>query len=75
VFFFFTLSVREKTDLKLVSIVVSRYPILRPYTKKKEKNNCWKKTKKYIAVRRGHGGAQRMVKDWLRKLKNTKIKI
>jgi hypothetical protein len=50
---------------------------LDPHTKKKKKNkkHYRKKTKKYIAVRRGHRGAQNIAKDWLRKFKNTTIKI
>jgi hypothetical protein len=43
--------------------------------KSKNKKHCWNKTKKYIAVKRGHGGTQKMIKDWLRKFKNTEIKI
>jgi hypothetical protein len=48
-----------------------------PHKKKKSKNqkHCRKKTKKYITVRRGHKGAQKIAKDWPRKFKNTKIKI
>jgi len=51
-----------------------------PHQKKKKKKSknqkhCLKKTKKYITVRRGHKGAQKIAKDWLRKFKNTNIKI
>jgi hypothetical protein len=47
-------------------------PILDPHKKKKEKIQ---KVKKIIAVRRGCWGAQKMVKNWLRRFKNTKIEI
>jgi hypothetical protein len=47
---------------------------LEPQAKNNQKNS-WKNTKKYIEVRRRHRDAQKMVKDWLRKFKNIKIKI
>jgi hypothetical protein len=54
---------------KLLVIIQFWVPI------KKKKTKYKKKTKKYIAVRRRHKGAQKMAKDWLRKFKNTKIEI
>jgi hypothetical protein len=50
-------------------------PIFRLSHKKIYQKHCWKKTKKYIVVRRIHRGAQKIVKDWLRKFINTNIKI
>jgi len=52
-----------------------------PHKKRKEKRKYKKKKKllgenqKYIQVRRGYQSAQKIAKDWLRRIKNTKIKI
>jgi len=40
-----------------------------PHKKNSEENQ------KYIAVKGGHKAAQKIVKYWLRKFKNTKIEI
>jgi hypothetical protein len=53
-----------------------------PHKKRKEKRK-YKKIKKkllrenqkYIQVRRGYQSDQKIAKDWLRRIKNTKIKI
>jgi hypothetical protein len=59
----------------LLSIFGAPHKNKKKRKRKKNKKHCWKKTKKYIAVRRRHSGAQKMVKDWMRKFKNTKIEI
>jgi len=53
-----------------------------PHKKRKEKRKYKKKKKKllrenqkYIQVRRGYQSDQKIAKDWLRRIKNTKIKI
>jgi hypothetical protein len=43
--------------------------------RKKNKNKCQKKTKKYIALKRRYKGAQKMAKDWLRKFKNQRLRF
>jgi hypothetical protein len=59
----------------LLSIFKSPHQKKKEEKKSKNQKHCRKKTKKYVTVRRGHKGAQKITKDWLRKFKNTTIKI
>jgi hypothetical protein len=43
--------------------------------KKKRKKSIKKYIKKIIVVKRGCQGAQKMIKNWLRRFKNTKMGI
>ena len=42
---------------------------------KKNKKKLLRENQKYIQVRRGYQSDQKIAKDWLRRIKNTKIKI
>jgi len=50
---------------------------LKVLTQKKKKKRKYKTIveRKKISVRREYQGAKKMVKDWLRRFKNTNIKI
>ena len=43
--------------------------------KRENKKKYWKKTKKHILLRRGYCKARKIVKDWLRRIKNINIEI
>jgi len=58
--------------LRILLISIFRSPQRK---RKKNKKNCQKKTKKYIALKRRYKGAQKMAKDWLRKFKNQRLRF
>jgi hypothetical protein len=58
----------------LVLLPIFGIPIQKEENEKKSRI-IRRKTKKYILVRKGHQGALKMAKVWLRRLKNTKIGI
>jgi hypothetical protein len=61
------------------------YPFLGSHTKNKNKyiytkkyilkKNIWKESNKKIGVRKGYWNVHKMARNWLKRFKNTRIKI
>jgi molecular chaperone GrpE (heat shock protein) len=62
---------RSNASITDIVVVVTNFWGLLHKIKKK----CSKKTKENKSVRKGHQGVQKMIKDWLKRFKSTKIEI